>query len=167
MRGLGIALLALSSACVIDAQHVRTELVKVCTTDVPLLLVAESPQLSVATIAVDGIGATVDHPDARASLSSLTIVLTDASRDFGFADSVSLDLISLGAGLPAARVAEGPSTGVSPWTVSGDPAIDLVAYLTSEALEMRLEIRGESPADAPGMLFSACLDVEGIEIEDD
>jgi len=161
------ALTLLTSACVLNADHVETELIRVCTTDVPVTLVAESPQLTVGSIAVDGIGATVDHPDARASVDSLTIATTEAGQDFSFAESMHLDFLAIDSALPVARTVDVMSTGgQSPWSGAGDSSVELVDYLTSEMLEMRLEITGPAPAQPLDILFSACLDVNGIVIDD-
>jgi hypothetical protein len=163
-----IATLALLvSGCVLNADHVETELIRVCTSDVPVTLVTESPQITAGSIAVDGIGATVDHPNARATVDSLTIATTDPARDFSFAEEMHLDFIALGSTLPVARTVDAMSTGgQSPWSSSGDSSVDLVGYLTSETLEMRLEITGPAPAQPLDILFSACLDVNGIVIDD-
>jgi hypothetical protein len=121
----------------------------------------------VGSIAVDGIGATVDHPDARATVGTLTIATTDAALDFAFAEAMHLDFIAMGSPLPEARALDALSAGgQSPWTAEGDPSVDLVDYLTSDMLEMRLELMGPAPSESLDVLFSACLDVDGITIDD-
>ena len=161
------ALTLLTSACVIEAEHVKTRLVQVCTEELPLVFERQSSGLSVATVEVDGIGATVDHPDARTSLRTMTIEVLSGADDFAFADSLTLDFVAPASGLPPARAAEAMSEqGASPWTVPGDSGLDLVDYLTAETLEMRLTLSGEMPAGPVVTLFGACLDVDGIVIAD-
>lgn len=132
-----------------------------------MVLFAESAELAVATVEVDGVGATVDHPDARASLLSLSLTALAGVEDFRFADGLTLDFVAPGTGLPPAHVAQARSVGgESPWLASGDSTIDLVDYLTADLLQMRLEVSGAIPVDNFAVSFDACLKVEGIAIED-
>lgn len=160
--------LAILSGCVIDANHVRTTLKKVCAEDVPLQFSRESAELSAATVVVEDVGATVDDPDARASLATAVLEAITVVDDFSFVSSVGIDVIAPGSPLPDVRVAEVAAlTGESPMTAPGDPSINLVDYLTSDTLQVRVELVGPAPAPSFGVLMDACLDVEGIEIEDD
>ncbi len=155
------------SACVLSSDHDNTKLVRVCTSEVAVTLRAEGAGLMVGSIAVDGIGASVDHPNARATVGTLTIETTNPAEDFGFAEAMHLDFIALDSPLPRVRALDAPSMkGQSPWTAAGDPTVDLVDYLTSEMLEMRLELTGTAPSAPLEILFSACLDVDGIRIDD-
>ncbi len=165
---VSIGVLAIAAGgCVIDADHVSTRLVQVCTEDVPLLFSQESADLAVASIAVEDVGATVDDPDARATLDTVVLEARTGITDFSFASALRVVVIAPDSGLPDAEIAAlSPLSGESPMTAAGDGAINLVDYLTSEMLTVRVELAGAAPVSSFSALFDACLDVEGIEIED-
>jgi hypothetical protein len=159
-----VALALAVPACVFDAEHVETRLVEVCAADVPASFGRRSADLTVATVAIAEIGATLDDPDARAWLRAITV----EAADLAFADRLRVELAAPGSGLADLEIAEAAVTAEGgTLTAAGDPAVDLVDHLTSGGLELRVELAGEAPAaDLPATL-SACLGVDGLEISDD
>lgn len=163
MRAL-LPLCLLASGCVLDSSHVSTELLAVCTEDVPLLFDREGDR-SVARVVVDDVGASIDHPDARATLDTLTLEVLNGVDDLTFAQAMTLDIEA--PDLPGARVVDAPVSGVDRLSASGDPSVDLVRYLTSDRLALSLELRGPAPASDFALMLDACLDVEGVIVEDE
>lgn len=161
-----LATLLLLPGCVLDSSHVSTELVAVCTEDVPLLFDRASATESVARVTVEDVGASIDHPDARATLDTISLEVLNGVDDLGFAESMTLDIEAPGAGLPDARVVDAPVSGADRVTASGDDQVDLVGYLTADELGLRLVLTGPAPGNF-ALLLDACLDVEGIVVEDD
>jgi hypothetical protein len=166
-RWIGAFGIALAAGCVIDAEHVSTELVAVCTEDVPLLFEVESPETAVATVQVEDVGATIDDPDARATLDTVVLTPANGVADFAFVDAMQVDLLAPGSALPTVTIAEVTAIDArAALTAPGDSSIDLVDYLTSEVLLVRVELAGRAPASGFAAVLDACLDVDGIEIEE-
>jgi hypothetical protein len=164
MRAL-VLIALLSNACVIASDHVSTELHRICTEDVPLPFERTAPRRAVAEVEVEDVGATIDSTDAQATLDWVSLEAAQSIDDFAFADAMEMDLLA--PGRDDARVAElEPVPGESPMTADGDREVDLVDYLTAERLAVRIAITGDVPD--PGFLvtMSACIDVEGIVVED-
>lgn len=152
--------------CVLDSSHVSTELVAVCTEDVPLVLERESSTRSTALVEVKKVGAQVDDPDAHATLDTVSLTALNGVDDLAFAERMTLDILAPGSGLPDARVVDAAVAGTASLDAQGDDAIDLVDYLTADELAIRLALEGPAPGDF-AVLFDACIDVDGIVVEDD
>lgn len=160
-----LLLLPLCGACVIASDHVSTELHAVCTEDVPLPFQRTAGGRAVAEVAVEDVGASVDAPDAHATLAFMTLDAARGIDDFAFAESMAMDLLAPGS--DPARVAElAPVPASASVIAGGDPAVDLVDYLTSDRLTVRVALTGDAPADGFLATFSACIDVAGIVVED-
>lgn len=172
MRAIASVVLALLgtslSGCVIDSTHVRTELIKICTEDLPLGFAQENPQLAVARLPIGDVGGQVDdNPGARAELESVVFGVNGGLADFSFAESVRVELLAPSSALPDVEIAEDPEpTGETPMVALGDRSVNLVDYLVTESVEVRFEIAGSIPSPTFSTLFSACLDVEGVAVED-
>ena len=164
MRAL--LLLLACPGCVLDSSHVSTELVAVCTEDVPLLFDRDDDDRSVARVEVKKVGAQVDDPDASATLDTLSLAILNGVDDLAFVERVELDLIAPGSDLPDARVVDAPVSGTTTVSAAGDPAVDLVDYLIADELALRLALVGPSPGDF-ALLLDACIDVDGLVVEDD
>jgi hypothetical protein len=79
---------------------------------------------------------------------------------------MAMDLLA--PGRDAARVAElEPVPAAASFTADGDGEVDLVDYLTSERLTIRVALTGEVPADGFLATLSACIAVDGIVVEDE
>jgi hypothetical protein len=165
MRALLLLALA-SSGCVLDSSHVSTELIAVCTDDVPLVFERTGADESVARVEVTKVGATVDDPDARATLATVSLEVLNGVDDLSFAQAMTLDVLAPGSGLPDARVVDAPVAGLDRVSAHGDDQIDLVEYLTSDSLTIRIALEGPSPGDF-ALMLDACLDVDGLVVEDD
>jgi hypothetical protein len=161
-----LAFALLASGCVLDSSHVSTELLSVCTDDVPLLFERVAADRSAARVTVDDVGATIDHPDARATLGALSLEVLAGVDDLGFAEAMTLDVEAPGSDLPDARVVDAPVSGVDRLSAQGDDAVDLVRYLTSERLALELELIGPAPGSF-ALVLDACIEVEGIVVEDE
>ena len=165
MRALLLIAVA-ANACVIASDHVSTELHAVCTEDVPLPFQRVAAGRAVAEVEVEDVGASVDEPDAHATLDVVTLEAGRGIDDFAFADSMAMDLLA--PGRDAARVAElEPVPAAATVSADGDGEVDLVAYLTSERLTIRIALTGEVPSDGFLATLSACIDVDGIVVEDE
>ena len=160
-----LVIAAVSSGCVLDSSHVSTELVAVCTEDVPLLFDRDGAERSVARVTVEDVDASIDHPDARATLAELSLEVLNGVDDLTFAEMMTLDIEA--SDLPDARVVDAPVAGVDRLSASGDASIDLVQYLTSDRLSLVLVLMGPAPAGDFALMLDACLDVEGVVVEDD
>lgn len=161
---LCIALTA--NACVIASDHVSTELHAICTEDVPLPFQPTAADRAVAEVEVEDVGATIESPDAHATLDVVTLEAASGIDDFAFADAMAMDLLT--PGRDAARVAElEPVPGASPMSAGGNRDVDLVDYLTAERLAVRVALTGEVPERGFLVTLSACIDVEGIVVEDE
>jgi len=165
MRALLLIAMA-CPGCVLDSSHVSTELVAVCTEDVPLVLERESDTRSTARVEVKKVGAQVDDPDAHATLDVVSLAVLNGVDDLAFAERMTLDVLAPGSGLPDARVVDAPVAGTASVTAQGDDTIDLVDYLTADELAIRLALDGPSPGDF-AVLFDACIDVDGIVVDDE
>jgi hypothetical protein len=151
---------------VIASDHVSTELRAVCTADVPLPFQQEAPHRAVAEIDVEDVGATIESTDAHATLREVTLAAASGIDDFAFAESMEMDLVT--PGREAARVAElAPVPAGSPFVAPGDPDVDLVDYLTAERLTVRVALTGAVPDRPFAAAMSACIDVEGIVVDDE
>ena len=123
---------------------------------------------SVAQVSIEDVGASIDEPGARATLDEVVLEAFAGIADFAFAKSMTMDLVAPDAGLPDARVAEVTElSGDSSLRAEGDESVNLVAYLTAETLEVRIEMLGEAPSAGFAVLLGACLEVSGIEITED
>lgn len=161
-----LVVLAAADACVLASDHVSTELHAVCTEDVPLPFQRALAGRAVAEVEVEDVGASVDEPDARATLDVVTLEAGRGIDDFAFADSMAMDLLA--PGRDAARVAAlEPVPAAATVSADGDRDVDLVDYLTSERLSIRIALTGEVPADGFLATLSACIDVDGIVVEDE
>ncbi len=166
LTSLGTLVSALSG-CVLASSHERTELIRICTEDVPLPFSRQRSDLAVATLPLGDVGDQVDdNPGASATLESAVFARSDAS-DFSFVDSVRVELIAGGGQLPDVAIASNEEpTGEAPMLVPGDSSINLVDYLVSDSAQVRFEITGDIEQATFLTLFSACLDVEGVSVED-
>lgn len=159
-------LIACSTGCVIASDHVATELRAVCTDEVPLPFQPEAPRRAVAEIEVEDVGATIESTDAHATLREVTLAAASGVDDFAFAESMTMDLMT--PGRDAARVAElAPVPTGSSFTAAGEQGVDLVDYLTAEQLEVQVTFAGDVPDRPFAAAMSACIDVEGIVVDDD
>lgn len=166
MRTLVLLIVCSTGGCVIASDHVATELRAVCTDEVPLPFQQAAPRRAVAEIEVEDVGATIESTDAHATLREVTLAAASGVDDFAFAESMTMDLMT--PGRDAARVAElAPVPAGSPVTAAGDPDIDLVAYLTADRLQVQVALTGEVPDRPFAAAMSACIDVEGIVVDDD
>jgi len=155
----------LAGACVIASDHVSTELHAICTENVPLPFESVAPDRAVARVEVEHVGATIESPDAHATLDRVTLAAATGIDDFAFADQMTMDLLS--PGFDDARVADlAPVPGASPFTVEGNREVDLVDYLVADRLEVRISLSGAVPERGFLATLSACIDVEGIVVED-
>ncbi|HEU5060622.1 MAG TPA: hypothetical protein VFU21_29025 [Kofleriaceae bacterium] len=165
MRALLLIVALAASACVLASDHVSTELHAVCTEDVPLPFRRVAAGRAVAEVEVDDVGASVDAPEAHATLDVMTLEAGRGIDDFAFADSMAMDLLA--PGREDARVAAlDPMPPAATVSADGDRDVDLVDYLTSDRLTVRIALTGDIPADGFLATFSACIDVEGIAVED-
>lgn len=165
---IAVVAAAIAPGCVIDSSHVRTTLIEICAEDLPVLFRQDSPRVASASVMVEDVGAEIDAPDARAELQSIVLESRGDIEDFSFADSVRAELIAPSSMLPNVAVAEDLSvSGESPMIAPGDRSVNLVDYLLSDMLEVRIVIEGDIERSSFNTLFSACIDVEGIAIEDD
>jgi hypothetical protein len=161
-----ILLLLLADACVLSSDHVSTELHAICTEDVPLPFEPVSPTRAVARVEVEDVGATIEAPDASATLDTVVLEAATGIDDIAFADAMEIDLLA--PGFPDARVAEvSPLSGESPLSASGDDRVDLVDYLTADSLEIRIAFTGQVPDRAFLAILDACIAVDGIVVEDE
>ena len=166
MRILALLIACSTGGCVIASEHVSTELRAVCTDDVPLPFQQAAPRRAVAEIQVEDVGASIESTDAHATLREVTLAAASGIDDFAFAESMAMDLVA--PERDAARVAElAPVPAPSPLVAAGDPEIDLVDYLTAERLLVRVTITGDVPERPFAAAMSACIDVEGIVVDDD
>jgi len=125
----------------------------------------DSAELAVATVTMSDVGAEVDQPDARAELDSVVLEVRAGSGDFAFVDSMRVQLMAPTTSLPDIAIAEEPAvSGESPIVAKGDRSVNLVDYFVSDRLELRIELSGAGPPPTFNTLFSACVDVEGIEL---
>jgi hypothetical protein len=78
---------------------------------------------------------------------------------------MAIDLLA--PGRDPARVAElAPVPAASPFTADGERDVDLVDYLTAERLTVRVALIGEVPDGSFLVTLSACIEVDGIVVED-
>ena len=165
MRALLLLALA-ANACVLAKDHVSTELQAICTEDVPLPFERTAAGRAVAEVEVEDVGATIDEPDAHATLDEVTLEASTGIDDFAFAEAMTMDLLT--PGRDAARVAElAPVPVASPLTADGDRDVDLVDYLTADRLAIRITLTGDVPERGFLATLSACIDVDGIVVEDE
>jgi len=161
-----IVCLSLSSGCLISKDHVSTELLSICTEPVLMPYLEESPGLFVAEMDIEGVGRTVEA-DAYAGLATLEISPLSGVESMGFASSITIDILAPGSALPDVRIAEVLQPGpANPMRADGDLSINLAEYLTSEALSMRVEVAGDAPVNQFAAELAACLDVDGIKVDD-
>lgn len=161
-----LLLILLLPGCVLDSSHVSTELVAVCTEDVPLLFDRDDDDRSVARVEVKKVGAQVDDPDASATLDTVSLAVLNGVDDLAFAERMELDLLAPGSDLPDARVVDAAVSGTASVSAEGNPDVDLVDYLTADELALRLTLIGPAPGDF-ALLLDACIDVDGLVVEDD
>ena len=155
----------IACSCVIASDHVSTELHAICTEDVPLPFEIVAANRAVARVEVEDVGATVESDEAQATLDTVTLEAASGIDDFAFADQMSMDLLS--PGRQDARVADlAPVPGASPFTADGNRDVDLVDYLTADSLEVRISLTGAVPERDFLVTLDACIDVEGIVVED-
>lgn len=164
MRTLLVLFLA-ADACVIASDHVSTELHAVCTEDVLLPFQRTAAGRAVAEVEVEDVGASVDEPEAHATLDFVTLEAGSGIDDFAFADSMAMDLLAPGHDAARVSVLE-PVPAAATVSADGDRDVDLVDYLTADRLTIRIALTGDPPADFLASL-SACIDVDGIVVEDE
>lgn len=157
--------LAMSCGCVLDTDHVSTKLQRICSADVTLLFSADGDGM-VASTPLEGVGRSVDD-EAHASLDTLIIDPIDGVDDLAFTQSVTIEVVAPGSELPDLRVAESAALGTTaPAVVTGDPSANMAGYLAAEELLLRSRLLGTAPVEVFTARVQACLDVDGIEVED-
>jgi len=152
------------TGCLVDAEHVSTKLVQICTHDIPLPFASADGGMT-AQVRLEGVGRSVDA-DASATLNTLVIEPLDGLDDLGFADTMTVTLTAPGSALPDLRIAETPMDDQVPAVVTGDESANMADYLGSEELWLRARLAGNAPVAAFTARIQACLDVDGVEVED-
>ena len=165
MRNLGLIVIMVANGCALDVDHVSTKLLSICTDDVPLVYTPDGSAM-IAQMQLDGVGRAVD-PGAHASLDLMEIEPINGIDDFSFAESITVEISAPGSALPDLRLAEQSPLGPHvPAIVSGDPAANVAMYLDTEELWLRSRIEAVAPVPMFTVRMQACLEVEGIEVED-
>ncbi len=152
------------TGCVLDAEHVSTKLVQICTRDIPLLFEASDGGMT-AQVRLEGVGRSVDA-EASATLDTLVLEPIDGIDDLGFADTMTVTLTAPGSALPDLRIAETSMDDQVPLVVTGDASANMADYLGTEELWLRARLAGGAPVAAFTARIQACLDVDGVEVED-
>ena len=134
----------------------------ICTEDVPLPFEPTAAGRAIAEVEVEDVGASIDEPDAHATLDEVTLEASTGIDDFAFAEAMTMDLLT--PGRDAARVAELEPV---PFTADGNRDVDLVDYLTADRLSIRIVLTGDVPEGGFLATLSACIDVDGIVVEDE
>lgn len=166
-RSLAIALVmpVLTGGCVIDAEHVSTRVVSVCTDDVPIVFVPQSATRSASGVRVDDVDVSVEDPDARITLGDILLTADQGIEDFSFAESLQVVVVAPQEDLPDAAVIAAVVTGEASVEASGDPSVNLLEYLSDDSMWFRIELAGAPPDHEFGVTLGACLDLDGFEVE--